>query len=308
MQRYILLRVLQGIVTLLALSVVVFLLSRTAGDPVLLLVGTEVSAEEMEEVREDLGLNRPLVVQYWDYLTDIVQGDFGEAITARQPVSELIWDRFPATLRLAAVTMAFAFPVGVVLGVLCAVRRNKPTDLIGRTAAVIAQSLPSFWVGIVLILLFSVTWELLPASGTGGPDHYVLPVISLGGFILAGITRLTRSSMLEVLGSEYIVFARARGTPELQIVFKQALRNAAIPVVTFAAVLFGFLLMGSIVIETVFSWPGLGRLAYQSIGSRDFPVIQAIVLLYGAMFVFLNLAADILYAWLDPRIRYGRRG
>jgi peptide/nickel transport system permease protein len=306
MQRYIISRVLQGILTLVALSLVVFMAARATGDPVLLLVGPDAPEEQREAIREELGLNKPLITQYLIFAKNAIKGDLGTAIRGGEPVSRMIMDRFPATVKLALATSVFAVFLGLILGILCAIKKNKAVDWLGRIIAVLGQSLPSFWVGIMLMLLFSVAWGILPVAGIGGPTHYILPVLAGGGFLLAGIARLTRSSMLEVLGSDYITFARARGTSESLIVLKHALRNAAIPVVTFAVVLMAFMLTGSIVIETVFAWPGVGRLAYQSITSRDFPVIQGIVLLYGAIFVFANLLADILYVWLDPRIRYQR--
>lgn len=304
MLRYIFFRILQGLATLIGLSIIVFLLSRAAGDPVLLLVGPDVPVEEMEAVRHELGLDRPLIAQYFTYVGDMVTGDLGRSIFTHLPVSELILERFPATLKLTFATVIFALPVGILIGVFCALKRNRLGDIMGRTIAVIAQSMPSFWVGIMLVLVFSVRWEVFPAAGMDGPISYFLPVLAMGGFLVAGVARLTRSSMLEVLGAEFIAFARARGTPEASVVFRHALRNAAIPVLTLAAVLTGYLLMGSVVTEVVFAWPGLGRLAYQAIASRDFPIVQSVVLFYGGIFILINLFVDILYGWLDPRIRY----
>ncbi|MFC2000237.1 ABC transporter permease [Chloroflexota bacterium] len=304
MQRYIIIRLLLGILTLVLLSIVVFAMSRATGDPLLVLLGTQATEEERESARHELGLDKPLPNQYFIWARDVLQGDLGKSIRSKRPVTELIRERFPETVKLAVATVIFTIPLGLVLGVLCAIKRNKLIDMIGRFIAVLGQSLPGFWVGIMLMLLFAVTWNVLPASGTGGPSHFVLPVITMGLAFLAGILRLTRSSMLEVLGSDYITFARAQGTPEKLVILKHALRNAAIPVITLSTVLFAYLLTGSIITETVFAWPGLGRLAYDAIFSRDFPVIQGIVLLYGAIFVTLNLLADLLYAWSDPRIRH----
>lgn len=304
MQRYIIIRVLQGVLTLVALSVIVFVLPRATGDPVLILAGWDSTEEQREVVREELGLDKGLPTQYWIFAKGVLRGDLGESFLRDRPVTEIIMDRLPATIKLALPAGFFAILIGVGIGILCAVKRNKASDVIGRITAMLGQSLPSFWVGIVLILLFSVMWQLFPAAGMGGPSHYVLPVVTLSWFLTAGIMRLTRSSMLEVLGSEYVAFARARGISETSVLLKHALRNAAIPIVTFSAVLMGFMLTGSVVVETVFAWPGLGRAAYESIVARDFPVIQGIVLFYGTIFIFFNLVADILYAWLDPRIRY----
>jgi len=304
MQRFIIVRVLQGLLTLFALSLVVFVLPRATGDPAFLYLGPNATEEQYQEFRERQGLDKSLPAQYLIWVREAVSGDFGESIYFGLPVSEVIVQRLPATIKLAFAAGAFAILVGLILGVLCAIKRNKAIDWLGRIIAALGQSLPSFWVGIMLILLFAVSWGVLPSSGMDSPKHYILPVLTMSWALLAGITRLTRSSMLEVLGSDYVAFVRARGTPEFKVILKHALKNAAIPVLTFAAVLFALMLTGSVIVETVFSWPGLGRLAYISILARDYAVIQAIVLLYGAIFILVNLLADILYAWLDPRIRY----
>ncbi len=304
MVRYLLKRISIILVTLWLLSIVVFILPRIAGDPVYLLLPSEATEADREELREELGLNKSIPEQYLIFMKDVVaHGDFGESVYLKEPVTDLIVDRFPATLKLASATFAFVMPVGILLGVLAAIRKNRYPDVLARSVAVLGQSLPGFWVGIMLILLLSVTWDLLPTSGMGGPDTYVMPVITLGWVSLAAVTRLTRSSMLEVLGTDYIMFLRARGASEKSVILKHALRNAAIPVVTMAAMMFGYLLTGSIVVESVFAWPGMGRLAYESVARADFPLIQAIVLFYGFIFISVNLLADVLYSWLDPRIR-----
>ncbi|MFC1999496.1 ABC transporter permease [Chloroflexota bacterium] len=305
MERYVIKRILQGIVTLIVLSVVVFLMPRMSGDPAYLIAGPDATEEQREEIRRKLSLDRPLPVQYYLFITRAVRGDFGESYYRQgQTVTSIIWERFPATLKLALATACVAIPLGILLGVLCAIRRNKFLDTLGKSIAVLGQSLPGFWVGITLILLFSVTLGLLPAAGMDSPKNYIMPVITLGWVGLAGVTRLTRSSMLEVLGSDFITFIRTRGIPEKSVVLKHALRNAAIPIITTAAIMIGFMLTGSIVVETVFAWPGIGRLAYNSVLMADFAMIQAIVLFYGIIFISANLLADILYAWVDPRIRY----
>jgi len=232
----------------------------------------------------------------------VAHGDFGESVYLKEPVTDLIIDRFPATLKLASVTFVCVIPIGILLGVLAAIRKNRYPDVLARSIAILGQSLPNFWVGIMLMLLLSVTWDLLPTSGMGGADTYVMPVITLGWVSLAAVTRLTRASMLEVLGTDYITFLRARGASEKSVILKHALRNAAIPVVTMAAIMFGYLLTGSIVVESVFAWPGMGRLAYESVARADFPLIQAIVLFYGVIFISVNLLADAFYSWLDPRM------
>lgn len=304
MARYIFKRIGIVLVTLWLLSIVVFVLPRIAGDPVYLLLPSDATEADREELREELGLNKSLPEQYWIFMKDVVaHGDFGESVYLKEPVTDLIMDRFPATLKLASVTFVFVMPIGILLGVLAAIRKNRYPDVMARSIAVLGQSLPNFWVGIMLILLLSVTWDWLPTSGMGGPNTYIMPVITLGWVSLAGVTRLTRSSMLEVLGTDYITFLRARGVPEKSVILKHALRNASIPVVTMAAMMFGYLLTGSIVVEVVFAWPGMGRLAYESVFRADFPLIQAIVLFYGLIFISVNLLADTFYSWLDPRIR-----
>jgi peptide/nickel transport system permease protein len=304
MQRYIFRRILLGMLTLVGLSMVVFSLARVGGDPVALLVGFDAPPEVREAKRQELGLDRSLPVQYWLYMKDVVTGDFGDSLYYNQPAVDVVMDRFPNTLKLVAVAAGFGIPIGLLLGILCAIKRNKVFDILGRTMAVIGQSLPSFWIGIMLILFFSVRWEIFPAAGMGGPSHYVLPPIAMAAFLVAGVTRLTRSSMLEVLGSDYITFARARGAPESLVILKHALRNASIPVLTFTAPMVAAMIANAVVTETVFAWPGVGRLAYEATLGKDFAVIQLIVLLLGTMLIFVNLLTDILYSWFDPRIRY----
>jgi len=302
--RYILKRIGIVLITLWLLSIVVFVLPRIAGDPVYLLLPNDATEADRDELREELGLNKSVPEQYWIFIKDVVaHGDFGESVYLKEPVTDLIIDRFPATLKLASVTFVCVIPIGILLGVLAAIRKNRYPDVLARSIAILGQSLPNFWVGIMLMLLLSVTWDLLPTSGMGGADTYVMPVITLGWVSLAAVTRLTRSSMLEVLGTDYIMFLRARGASEKSVILKHALRNAAIPVVTMAAMMFGYLLTGSIVVESVFAWPGMGRLAYESVARADFPLIQAIVLFYGMIFISVNLLADTFYSWLDPRIR-----
>lgn len=302
--RYIATRIMASVLTLAALSMLAFVLPRLGGDPVVLLLPADATEIDRQALTEELGLDKPVLTQYWIFVKNAARGDFGESVFIRLPVTQLIMERFPNTLKLAGVTALFVIPTGVLLGVLCAARRNKFADWLGRSTAILGQSLPAFWLGIMLIILLSVELGLLPTSGMGGPKTYVMPVITLGFVSLAGLIRLTRSSTLEVLGSDYVAFLRATGITERSIVLKHALRNASISIVTMAAVMFGFMLTGSIVIECVFAWPGMGRLAYESVLRADFPLIEGIVLFYGFIFISMNLLADILYAWLDPRIRY----
>ena len=305
MPRYILGRVLLGVLTLFVLSVVIFALSRETGDPLLYVVGTEATPEQREQARQDLGLDKPLPTQYLIWAGNAVQGDFGKALVGRRPAADVVMERFPATVKLAVAAMLFAIPLGLMLGVLSAVYKDRLVDAVGRTVAILGQSLPSFWIGIMLMLVFSVKLGLLPAAGMGGPKYFILPTVTVGMFLIAAITRLTRSSMVEVLANDYIRTARAKGLPERLVIARHALRNAAIPVLTLSAIMFAYALTGSVVAETVFAWPGVGRLAFQSVTARDFPVVQVVVLLYGAIFIAINLLTDILYSWIDPRIRYG---
>jgi peptide/nickel transport system permease protein len=291
------------LITLWLLSFIVFILPRMAGDPVYLLLSNDATQAEREALRTELGLDRSWAEQYGVFFTKALHGDFGESVFLKQPVTSLIASRFPATVKLAAATLVIIIPLGILLGTLAAIRRNKLTDFLIRALAIVGQSLPNFWVGIMAILLFSVTLKWLPTSGMSGPASYIMPVLTLGWVSLASIIRLTRSSMIEVMGSDYISFLRARGIPERSIVLKHALKNTAIPLITMAALIFGYLLTGSIIVETVFAWPGMGRLAYESISRVDFPLIQAVVLFYGLLFVSINLLSDVAYTWIDPRIK-----
>jgi peptide/nickel transport system permease protein len=244
-------------------------------------------------------------VQYWLFISKAVQGDFGRSLKGQMPVMDLIKERLPNSIKLAAVsltiTVLFAFP----LGVLAAVKKGTALDTVANLVAVLGQSLPQFWVGIVLIQIFAVGLRWLPVAGVGGVSHYILPAFTLGWFVVAGMMRLLRSSMLDVLDSEFIKMARIKGVPWGTVLWKHALRNALIPVLTFGAIYFAILITGAILVETVFAWPGIGQLVYQGIVFRDFPVIQAIVLLTAGIVVAVNLLVDITYAYVDPRIRYG---
>jgi peptide/nickel transport system permease protein len=300
--RFVVKRILAGLVTVVALSVVVFFLPRAMGDPVNILVPTDATQETRDELKAHLGLDEPLIVQYGIFVKNALKGDLGKSVFLKQPVTDLIRERFPNTLKLALATSVIFIPLGIMLGVMCAIKRNRFPDILGRFIAVLGQSMPDFWVGIMLVMVFSVTLKLLPTSGMGGPDHYVMPTITMGWVLLSGIARLSRSSMLEVLGSDYIRFLRARGFSELSVVAKHALRNAAIPVVTMSAIMFAYSLTGSVIVESVFAWPGLGRLAWESVVRADFPLIVGIALFYGVIFIAVNLLADLLYSRLDPRV------
>jgi len=253
-----------------------------------------------------LGLDKPLPVQYAIYVKNVLHGDFGNSVLSRRPVTEHIWERLPATAELGFVAMFLSVLIGVPLGMYSAVRRGGALDSAARVFAVLGQSMPAFWLGLMLILIFAVVLGFLPAGGRGGIEHIVLPAFTLGYFTSAAILRLTRSAMLEVLGSDYIKFARLKGLPERVVLWKHGLKNALLPVVTFAVMLFVQFLGGAVVTETVFAWPGLGRLILESITTRDYPIVQAGVLVLSGLYLTGNLLVDFLYGYLNPRIRYAR--
>ncbi|HET9492236.1 MAG TPA: ABC transporter permease [Methylomirabilota bacterium] len=304
MKRYIIKRVGYSLISLFLLSVVIFFFVRVTGDPAVLLVEPGASQSDLEAIREQLGLDRPLSVQYMTFLRDLLRGDFGHSFYYRTPVLELYLSRLPNSLLLASVAMLFSLFIGIPSGILAAVRLNGWWDRVGKIFALLGQSLPSFWVGLMLILFFSVHLGWLPSSGSGTVWHVLMPAVALGWLFAAAHMRLTRSSMLEVLGSEYVKLARLKGLPEALVIAKHAFKNALIPVLTLAGINLIIMVNTTIVVETVFAWPGVGRLLYEGISFRDFPVVQATVVLCGAMIVAVNLVVDVLYAVIDPRIRY----
>lgn len=302
MSTYILKRLLQVPFPLLVVSVVVFLALRLTGDPVEMLLGLEATTEERAIMREKLGLNAPLVVQYWRFLQHAVTGDFGTSLRFKEPALSLVLGRLPSTLALAAVGLVLATVLGMTLGVLAAIRRGSTVDLSLVSLGVAGQSIPSFWLGILLIMLFAVQLRLLPTSGTGDWRHLILPGLTLASFILPQVTLLTRSSMLDVLNEQYIMAARAKGLGEPAVML-HALKNAVHPVITYIGLQMGTLVGGSIITETIFSWPGVGQLTIQSIYNRDVVVVEAAVLVMALAIVLSNLLADVINAGLDPRIR-----
>jgi peptide/nickel transport system permease protein len=304
MQRYIVVRVVQGIVTLLVLSLAVFLSVHLTGDPAQYLLGPEGTQKDYEQLKRNMGLDKPLPIQYAVFLGNVVQGDFGKSHITGQMARKTLLERFPATLQLAGVAFILTMAVGIPLGIVSAVKRDTVIDQFGKFFAVLGIATPSFWVAIMLILLFGAILGWLPTFGRGGVDHFILPafVLSWGG--IAGIVRLVRSSMLEVLDSEYVKFARVKGLSENVVVYKHALKNAVIPALTFGGLTLAGLLNGSVAIEVVFAWPGIGRLMLQGINQRDFPIIQATVLAAGMFYIVISLIVDILYAYVNPRIRY----
>jgi len=304
MRQYILRRLFQSVFVLLGVSVVVFLLLRlTPGDPARVMLPEGAPEQEIAEVRRLLGLDRPLVEQYAIFLHGAVRGDLGQSIMQRRPALPMVLDRLPATFQLTLVAFVIALAVAIPVGVISAVWRDSVWDHCVSTLALLGQSMPVFWLGIMLIMIFAVQFRLLPTSGYG-LTQIVLPAVSLGAYLMALASRLVRSGMLETFGEDYVRTARSKGISETRAIFHHAFRNTLIPLVTVVGLQFGSLLGGAVVTETVFSWPGVGTLAMTAILQRDYPVVQAVVLTVSACFVLINLAVDILYAYIDPRVRY----
>ena len=305
MWQFVAVRVLQGLITLLVISLLVFMATRLTGDPALVLLPPEASGkEDYERLRRDLGLDKPMAEQYFIFLKGAVQGDFGVSIRDRRPTRDLLLERLPATLQLAAAGMALAIVIGVPLGILSAVKRDSIFDKSGKLFAVLGMAAPQFWVAIMLILLFGAILKVLPTYGREGPENFILPAFVLAWSIMAGIMRLGRSSMLEVLDSDYVRFARIKGLQDGMVVWKHALRNALIPILTFSGISLAGLLNGAIVVEQVFAWPGLGRLMLDGVLQRNFPVVQAAVMASAFFYILTALIVDILYVYADPRIRH----
>lgn len=289
---------------LLAMSVIVFLLGRLSGDPVALLLNEYATEQDRAELTRELGLDRSLPKQYLEFISHALRGDLGRSVAGdRQPATQLIAERLPASIQLAAIALVVSLSLGIPLGVLAAAKRGTMLDTGARMLALLGQSVPVFWLGLVLMYVFSIQLGWLPTSGYGEWRHFVLPSVSMALFTVAAVTRLVRVSMIDALSSEYVKLARIKGVSESAVVWKHALRNSLIPVLTYMGAFFATMITGAVVIETVFSWPGIGRLAYESILARDFPVMQAVVLTMTALFMVANLLVDIAYAWLDPRIR-----
>jgi len=304
MQRYILRRLFQGLIVLFGISIIVFSLVRLSGDPSMLMAGPGADDEQIEQYRKLLGLNEPIYVQYWLFISGVLQGDFGESVKWGKPTLYVFMQRLPNTLLLTLGASIWAYSIGLVVGLLSAVKVGTWVDNIGKTFALLGQAMPTFWLGLMLMLIFATTLRWLPTSGMGGLAHLLMPSFTLGWYFSAAITRMTRSAMLDVLDSEYIKMARIKGMPEKRVILRHAFKNAAIPVLTLGAMQLTFMVMGTVVTESVFNWPGVGRLVVDSIFSRDYPMIQTCVLIFSALYVFMNLVVDISYAYIDPRIRY----
>jgi peptide/nickel transport system permease protein len=303
MLRYIAKRLLMAVFILWAVATIAFALTFLSGDPATLMIGDHWTAEQIASFREAMGYDRPLLVQYGDYLAGLPRGDFGVSVRQQVPVMDLILERFPATLQLTAAALFLIVFISIPLGVLSAVRRNTLADRMAMSGALFAQSVPTFWLGIMLILVFGVWLRWLPVSGNGSPLHLILPAVTLATFSTARIARLVRSSMLDVLGQDYIRTARAKGLPNWRIHYVHALRNALIPVITMLGIEVGSLLGGALITETVFAWPGIGRLTLQAIQARDLPLVQGVITFGALVFVLVNLAVDLSYSFIDPRIR-----
>jgi len=304
MRKFILRRFFQTIVTLFAISIAIFLLGRLIGDPTAILLPDTATEEDRALLRQHLGLDKPLPVQYWIWIKDAVRGDFGRAFVSGRPVIDLIKDRFPNSAKLGIASMIFTTLVSFPLGLIAAVKKGTWADSLCGTLAVLGQSLPSFWLGIMLIWVFSVNLRMLPVAGMGGIQYYIMPVLTMGWWTVAAQARLLRSSMLEVLDSEFVKLARIKGASEGSIVWKHALRNALIPVVSFMGMHFANAISMAVVAEVVFAWPGMGRLLYEAIKFRDFPIVQGVVIIMVTITVWVDLLVDILYGYIDPRIRY----
>jgi ABC-type dipeptide/oligopeptide/nickel transport system permease component len=303
MKGYILKRLFHSIFVLVGISLVVFIILHLTGDPAALLMPMDATPEQVAQFRQEMGFTDPIIVQYWRFFKGTLRGDFGQSFRHSQPALELVMERMPATIQLTAAAMVIALVVAIPVGIISAIRRNSILDHIGMTGALLGQSTPVFWLGIMLILIFSVTIQWFPSSGRGEIQHLVLPAITLGMFTMARTARMMRSSMLEVLGQEYMKTAKAKGLSPGMVILKHALKNAAIPVVTIIGMELGTLLGGAVITETIFAWPGVGRLAVQAIYNRDYPVVQAAVFLLASIFVLVNLVVDLLYTYLDPRVK-----
>jgi ABC-type dipeptide/oligopeptide/nickel transport system permease component len=303
MKQFVIKRVGYCLLSLFLLSLTIFFFVRVTGDPATLLVEPGASPADIAAIHHQFGLDRPLLVQYGLFMASVLTGDLGQSFYYRTPVLELYWSRLPYSVMLATAAMTFSLVIGIPSGILAAVRVGRFWDSAGKVFALLGLSLPSFWVGLVMILVFSVYLGWLPSSGSGTPLHLIMPAFALGWYFAASHMRLTRSSMLEVLGSEYVKLARLKGLPEALVIAKHAFKNALIPVLTLAGINFVIMISVAVVVETVFAWPGVGRLLYEGIAFRDFPVVQGTVLMLGAMTVTVNLVVDILYAVIDPRIR-----
>ena len=304
MTRYILQRIGQSVITVWGISIVVFLLAHFSGDPLLLLVPPEATRAEVEQIRRSYGLDKSLPEQYLTFMRGVLRGDFGTSLRFDEPTLPLVLERIPASLKLALAAMALSLSMGITIGVLSAARPGGLVDRFGKVFAMLGQSVPVFWLGIMLILIFAVRLRWFPTSGDATWKHVVLPALTLGWYSTSAVTRITRSAMLDVLDADYIRLAHIKGLHPFRVITKHALRNAAIPIVTLASLQFIALINGAVVTETIFAWPGMGRLTVDAVFARDFPLVQTAVFVASILFVITNLAVDLLYGVLNPRISY----
>jgi peptide/nickel transport system permease protein len=306
MSRYVVRRLLQTVLVLWGVSFIAFVVIFITGDPASAMVGENWTREQVQDFRHAMGFDQPWYVQYWQFLSKAAHGDLGLSLRQNQPNLTLVFDRMPATLELALAAMLISILVAIPAGVISAMKPNSWLDNIAMLGAMLGQSMPAFWLGVMLILIFSVNLGWTPVAGRGGLDHLILPAITLSAYPTARNARIMRSSMLEVLGRSYITTARAKGLREFTVLTRHAMRNALIPIVTLIGLEFGSLLGGAVITETIFAWPGVGRLSIQAINGRDIPLVQACVIVLASFFVLINLVVDLIYTVLDPRIRLGQ--
>lgn len=305
MLRFLILRIFTAVIVIFGAITVIFVLARLVGDPVALMIQPGMSEVQVNELRQALGLDRPMIEQYGIFVVNALSGDFGESPWQYESAFKLVIERLPATLLLATCGLGLSMIIAILVGTISALKRGSLIDRFAMTVVLLGQSIPNFWLGLMLILLFAVQLRWLPAAGYGRVEHIILPMVTLSLFSLARLTRLVRSELLDVMAQDYIRTARSKGLPDRVLLFRHALRNAMIPIVTVLAVDFGILVGGAVVTETIFAWPGIGRLMIQAIGQRDFPILQAAAFVVAVLVVLSNFVADLMYAWLDPRIRYG---
>lgn len=302
MLAYVLKRLGHTFLVIIGISIISFVFLQLSGDPVGLMLPQDATSQQIEELRQKLGLDDPVVVQYLRFVGDTLQGDLGRSLFSNEPVAGLILERLPATVELAFFSMVFALVIALPIGIVSALKRGTFIDTASMVFALFGLSMPHFWLGIMMIMLFSVQLGWLPTSGRGSFSQIIMPAAAMGISMIALFARLTRSTMLEVLGQDYVRTARAKGLPEYFVIGKHALKNAMIPLITMIGMEFGLLLGGAVIIETVFAWPGVGRLIVQAITDRDYPVVQGAVMLLAMIFVAVNLLVDLAYGWLDPNI------
>lgn len=303
MSKYLIKRLLHAMLTLLGIATIVFFLQHITGDPAMVLLPPELSTvEELETLRTNLGLDKPLIIQYKIFILRLLKGDLGYSYRQSTPALPLVIARVPATFKLALAGMLVAILIGVASGVVASIKRNTIIDRLVMSFALLGQAMPVYWTGILLIIIFSIRLKWLPVLSDGGFKSLIMPAIALGGFTAARIARITRSSMLEVLGMDFVRTAKGKGLKKKEVILKHAFRNALIPIVTVLGMEFGSLMGGSVIAETVFAWPGVGRLAIEAILGRDYPIVQAVVLVVCTIFILINLGVDLIYGYLDPRI------